>query len=181
MKQQHTVYGKLTVIILMCISLAFELNANAAAPTTVQKSPVKPQLKDSVKKEDWKISNPRIYLPRPGSKATAGYFELTNQSIESMTIGVIAIPPFAKVETHETVKENEQAKMIQVDQFSLPSKETLKLVPGGKHIMLFEPQKQLQAGQILRGKLKIQNQIVEVDFKVIERSQDQNQGQHMHH
>lgn len=164
-------------MILCSLSVSQEI----LAKTHSQKNHQKSDLKNEFKKGSWNILNPRIYMPRPGSKATAGYFELSNQSSADLTLTVSEVQPFARVETHETVKENEQVKMIQVDQFSLAPKETLQLVPGGKHIMLFEPQKPLQLGQTLRGKLKIQNQIVEVDFKVVDRAQDQIQGQHQHH
>ncbi len=128
----------------------------------------------------WFISKPRVYLPTPGAKATAGYLELTNKSKKSITVELKEMKPFKHVEMHETVKENEQAKMIQVDRFEVLPDTKLELVPGGKHLMLFEPQKPLKVGQKLKGVLKLNDKTSVIEFEVIPR-ETQTTEEHHHH
>lgn len=130
--------------------------------------------------QPWKITHARIFLPTPGAKATAGYFELENQKTTSINVSVLEIKPFARVETHETVKENDHAKMIQVDQFQIEAQGKLELLPGGKHIMLFEPQKTLKKGEVLQAQLKIDGTTVTVPFTVMARD-EQGSAEHHHH
>ena len=147
-----------------------------AATLTVSTGWAKPTTSPS-----WEVSNPRVYLPSPGAKATAGYFELKNTSHDKITVELTEMKPFKHVETHETVKENEQAKMIKVDRFEVAPTSTLELAPGGKHLMLFEPQKPLKAGQKIKGSLKINGQTSIVEFNVIEREKKATTEEHHHH
>lgn len=129
----------------------------------------------------WEVSNPRVYLPTPGAKATAGYFELKNTGKDKLTVELTEMKPFKHIETHETVKENEQAKMVQVERFEVAPNSTLELAPGGKHLMLFEPQKDLKVGQKLKGTLKINDKTSVVEFKVIARETKPSEEHHHHH
>ncbi|MFN7904586.1 MAG: copper chaperone PCu(A)C [Pseudobdellovibrionaceae bacterium] len=134
----------------------------------------------AILKKTWNLTNARVYAPVAGAKATAGYFELENFSDQPVTVEFKSMAPFKHVETHETVKENEQAKMIQVDKFEVGPRSKLELVPGGKHLMLFEPKTEVKSGQMLQGLLKVGEKTTTVDFKVIDREIKKTED-HSHH
>jgi copper(I)-binding protein len=62
-----------------------------------------------------------------------------------------------KVELHITVQEGGMMQMKQVEGFDVPAKGTLKLQPGGNHIMLLGLAKQFKAGDTFTVSLKLQS------------------------
>lgn len=62
-----------------------------------------------------------------------------------------------RVEIHESVQEGDVAKMIKVDHIHLPAKETVKLKPGGYHIMLLNLRQKLRVGDMVQVTLHFKN------------------------
>ena len=68
------------------------------------------------------------------AKAGGGYMTITNEGdTADALIGVTA--DFPRVMIHQTVEEDGIAKMKHVDRIEIPSGETVKLSPGGFHVM----------------------------------------------
>lgn len=79
-----------------------------------------------------------------GQNATGAFMELTGKSNARL---VAASSPAAKnVEVHNMKVENGVMKMFPVDGVDLPAGKTVKLAPGGYHVMLMDLQKPLNAG-----------------------------------
>ncbi len=74
-----------------------------------------------------------------GMKMSAGYMTMTNNSNEPLTITRVASPQFGSVEMHETVIENDVARMRKVEQLIIPARGQVALERGGKHLMLMKP------------------------------------------
>lgn len=69
----------------------------------------------------------------------AAYFNIENQTLNTIEIIDVASPAFNNVMIHNTVIENGIAKMRHIDKLSINSKENLAFKPEGKHIMLSQP------------------------------------------
>lgn len=77
-----------------------------------------------------------VTRPVPGMAMSAGYFELTNNSGQAISISHVTSPEFASVEMHETVIKDEVARMIPLGPLTLQAGETVRFERGGKHLML---------------------------------------------
>ena len=89
------------------------------------------------------VSDVAIARPKPGMQMTAGYFTLTNHTSKAIAITEVRSPQFGSVQMHESVIEDGIARMVDLDDFILNPKSTVKFRPGGKHLML------MQAGENL--------------------------------
>ncbi|MBF0159541.1 MAG: copper chaperone PCu(A)C [Magnetococcales bacterium] len=92
------------------------------------------------------IETPWIRESPPGVPAMAAYMNLTNSGNTDLQIKEVSSPLFLKVELHETIQKDGVAMMQARKQFVIPAHKTMKLQPGGYHIMLLSPQKPLRAG-----------------------------------
>lgn len=91
-------------------------------------------------KEAWVREGP------PGMPMMAGFMILENNTAEDVVISSVSSPSFGSIEMHETVIENDVARMIAVEKLVVPAQGKTVLEPGGKHLMLFHPVQALKAG-----------------------------------
>jgi len=90
------------------------------------------------------ISQPWVRATVPGQKVAAAYMEL--RSAKEATL-VSAASPLAEVtEVHEMRMENGVMRMRAVERMALPAGKTVRLEPGGYHVMLMGLPKPLKAG-----------------------------------
>ena len=82
----------------------------------------------------------------PVSKVLAAYMEIINSSDKTVIINSMESDDFTKIEFHRTINENDIAKMQHQESLSIPASGSLKLEPGSYHLMLFNPVKELRAG-----------------------------------
>jgi copper(I)-binding protein len=68
------------------------------------------------------------------AEMTAGYMMITNSG-ETDDALVTASSPIATVEIHETIVENEIARMRPIDSLVIPAQGMTELKPGGAHLM----------------------------------------------
>ncbi|MFN9014390.1 MAG: copper chaperone PCu(A)C [Hyphomonadaceae bacterium] len=88
---------------------------------------------------------PIIRTPIAG-RPTAGYFGYERSYNTTDRIIAVASPAFKRVEMHDSVTEGGMKTMVKLDTLDLPAKSAIKFAPGGKHLMLFEPTKELKDG-----------------------------------
>ncbi len=74
---------------------------------------------------------------------TAGYFVLENRGSETLRITAVTSPQFDHVEIHETVVENDVARMRPMHEIVVAPGARVVFEPGGMHLMLFEPHRPL--------------------------------------
>lgn len=79
---------------------------------------------------------------------SAGYMMITNSS-DSDDALVAASSPAATVEIHETIVENEIARMQQIEALVIPAQGMTELKPGGAHLMFIGLTEPLAAGSTL--------------------------------
>jgi copper(I)-binding protein len=85
------------------------------------------------------VSDVVITAPMPGKSMSAGYLSITNNTSDAVTISQVESTEFESVEIHESVLQDGIAKMQQLSELTIPAKSTIKLEPGGKHLMLMRP------------------------------------------
>ncbi|MXW54849.1 MAG: copper chaperone PCu(A)C [Gammaproteobacteria bacterium] len=78
-----------------------------------------------------------IRAPVASSSMTAGYCVFTNRGEQDITVVSARSPSIGKIEFHESRYEDEMHRMVQLPSLVIPAKGTLRLEPGGKHLMLF--------------------------------------------
>ncbi len=83
--------------------------------------------------------NVSIMRPLPGTQTSAGYLELTNRSRNTINITNVTSPEFASVEMHETIIENDVARMRPLANLSIAPGTTASFERGGRHLMLLRP------------------------------------------
>ncbi len=84
-------------------------------------------------------SDVEITRPMPGMSMSAGFFVLTNNTNDALTITSVASPQFESVEVHETTIVDGVARMRKLDALVVPAKDSVALERGGKHLMLMRP------------------------------------------
>ncbi len=93
------------------------------------------------------VQNPWVALAPPGAHATAAFMELHNPGDEAVDVVSADAAGFKKVELHESVNEDGMHRMIEQDRITVPAGETVRLAPGGYHVMLIGPERSLEEGE----------------------------------
>jgi copper(I)-binding protein len=76
----------------------------------------------------------------------AGYATLRNAGDAPLQVLRIRSDAFGDVSLHATVIENGVARMREIDDLRIAPGEQVVLEPGGKHLMLMQPRRELAAG-----------------------------------
>ncbi|MBU3737031.1 MAG: copper chaperone PCu(A)C [Methylobacterium sp.] len=80
----------------------------------------------------------------PGQEVGAGYMKLTSR--EDLTLIKVESPAAEFVEIHKMSMHNGVMEMRMLEELKLPAGQTVKLEPGGFHLMLIDLKKPLQDG-----------------------------------
>ena len=72
----------------------------------------------------------------PGSKTTAAYFTLNNNTTESIRVFEVKSVDFVSASLHNTVVKDDVVSMVEIPVLVLKPGESVSLEPGGKHLML---------------------------------------------
>ena len=91
-----------------------------------------------------KVTNAWVRAPAPGQKTAAAYVELTSSS--SAALVAAGSPAARAVEIHSSAVEGGIMRMRAVPRVELPAGKTVKLAPGGLHLMLIDLKQPLKAG-----------------------------------
>lgn len=85
----------------------------------------------------------------PVSKVMVAYLILENTGTDNIKLSNATSVDYSSIEFHETKHEDGLAKMVRHSGFVIPAKSTVRLERGGKHLMLFNPQKRLKQGDVV--------------------------------
>lgn len=95
------------------------------------------------------IENGWIRAAPPGAMALAGYMTISNTTDEDFVIKEASSDAFGNVMIHETVFENNTAKMQHIDALTIPAGSSVALAPHGLHLMLMMPEQAIATGDII--------------------------------
>jgi copper(I)-binding protein len=93
-----------------------------------------------------KIETSWIRAAPPMSMQLAGYALLRNDCATAITVASIRSEDFGMAMIHQTVVENGVSKMRHLDSLTVPAKSTVGFAPGGWHLMLMQPARELKPG-----------------------------------
>lgn len=92
------------------------------------------------------IDNARVRLV-PGGGPMAGYLEIRNHRDDPVRLVGARADAFGQVMIHQTVVEDGRARMQhQFEGVRVMPGETVEFVPGGLHLMLMQPESELNVG-----------------------------------
>lgn len=97
---------------------------------------------------DLKIESAWIRTAPPTASVLAGYAKLINTGSRPLKIAAIRSVDFADIQAHETLNEGGMSKMRAIAAFEIPAHGSVGLQPGGKHLMLLQPKRALQDGDV---------------------------------
>lgn len=84
--------------------------------------------------------------PRAGTAMRAGYLTITNNGHDRIVLTSVTSPQFGRVEMHETIIDNDIARMRPIAELAIDAGASVAFEQGGKHLMLMQPQ--VEAGTI---------------------------------
>lgn len=110
--------------------------------------------------ESIQIENAWIREAPPGASAMAGYMTIHNHSAKNIILHEARSSGFKAIEFHRSVEENGLYKMVPHLHLHIASSDKIELKPGDYHLMMFNPQHPLKAGDKVEVELRFSNDIV---------------------
>ena len=104
--------------------------------------------------ESVKVANAWVRAPIPGQKTASAYVELTSNGNAALVAA--GSPVAARVEMHSMSHEGGVMRMRAVPRIELPAGQTVKLAPGGLHLMMFDLKQPIKPGDKVALTLSVQ-------------------------
>lgn len=82
----------------------------------------------------------------PGATVMAGFGKLGNPGHVDSALARVESPDFGRVELHAMSMDGDVMRMRKLEQIEVKAGESVELKPGGLHLMLFEPKRELPEG-----------------------------------
>ncbi|PWV90431.1 copper chaperone PCu(A)C [Phyllobacterium myrsinacearum] len=134
---------KLVSLLILAASIVFSLmTAATAAEITVG---------------DLKLSDSCIRAMLPGAQVAGGYLTITNIGKADDRLFAISSERSKKAEIHEMAMDHDVMVMRELPKgLAIPAGESVKLTPGGYHLMLMDVAEPLKEGQVSKLTLKFE-------------------------
>ena len=116
----------------------------------------------------------------PVSKVMAAYMTIENETSQARKAVSMQCKAFDRAEFHRTVDKDGIARMEHQETLTIGAKAELKLVPGGYHIMLFNPSRPLKAGDETDCSMQFDDGTV-IDFDLDIKKAFEDHSHHHHH
>jgi copper(I)-binding protein len=144
---------------------------------------LQPALAHDITKGDLVISAPWSRATPAGSQVAAGYVAITNKGLSAERLVSFTTDLAGQPEVHEMTNEGGVMKMRPLSKgLVIPAGGTVKLEPGGYHLMLLKLKKPLTAGERFKATLVFEKAgPVEVEFEVRAMGAGQQKGHGGHH
>jgi copper(I)-binding protein len=104
--------------------------------------------------ESVKVANAWVRAPVSGQKTAAAYLELTAD--RNLALVAAGSPAAGRVEMHSMTMDGGVMRMRALPRVDLPAGQTVRLAPGGTHLMLLDLKQPLKAGDKLPLTLSLQ-------------------------
>lgn len=93
------------------------------------------------------ITDTAVRQPLPGRTVSVGYVSIKNIETQTVRLLKASSPLFANIELHQHKMVDGMMQMQRIKEIEINAGETVKLQPGGLHLMMFRPIKTLQLGE----------------------------------
>jgi copper(I)-binding protein len=91
------------------------------------------------------IPGPVVRLPAVRGRPGSGYFDYRVEGHRGALLSVTS-PQVGRIEMHETTNHGQMTEMRALARIPVRAGETLRFTPGGRHLMLFEIDRNVAAG-----------------------------------
>jgi hypothetical protein len=91
----------------------------------------------------------------PAVPVRAGYMTIRNAQANAVSIVAIRSDAFASVEIHRTIDEDGMMRMEPVPTLVIEPDSTVKLAPGGLHLMMMNPIESTKPGDVLQIEIEL--------------------------
>lgn len=91
------------------------------------------------------VSNGWIRL-LPAGVPAGGYFEVRNSGRAAAELTAVSSPAFAQTMIHRSTENQGRSTMAHVDKVEVPAHGKLLFAPGGYHVMMMKPTRELRVG-----------------------------------
>ena len=128
------------------------------------------------------VADAWVRLAPPNASVMAGYLTLANSGKETVTVRGGSSAGFNSVELHNMTHENGVMQMRKLDLIEVKVDQTVKLAPGGLHLMLIGPKRSFVAGDKIDITLRLceeKEQVVSFPVREQQVSGDEHAG-HAH-
>ena len=116
----------------------------------------------------------------PVSKVLAAYMEIENETDQDRKAIAMQCEAFERVEFHRSTEKDGVARMERLDVLNIGANSELELKPGGYHIMLFNPERRLRAGDKTACSMEFDNGAL-LQFELeVRRASHEDHSQHHH-
>ena len=117
--------------------------------------------------EELQINDVWISEAPPVAKVHAAYLAIHNGTERDTVLRKIESKDYERVEIHESVVSDGQARMKAHPQLIIPANSTMKFEPGGYHLMLINPVRRMRAGDKSGFVFYLDdNEVIEIDALV---------------
>ena len=127
------------------------------------------------------IENGYVKATIPGTKNTAAYLHLTNQSDAKRTLVGVESSVAKAVEIHNHVMDKGMMRMRKVEELEVAAGESLTFQPGGLHIMFIQTPKRLKEGESVEVKLVFKNGDKQAVTLPVKKQSLSEHSDHSHH
>ncbi len=128
------------------------------------------------------ITDPWVREAPPGADVLAAYMTIANPGANTATIIALSSPDFERIEIHRTLVEDGVARMVPVESLRIAAAERVVFEPGGMHLMLYNPKRQLREGDsVLLDLQQATAASIRVDVPVVKMNTDDDDDHHHHH
>jgi periplasmic copper chaperone A len=104
--------------------------------------------------ESVKVANAWVRAPAAGQQTVAAYLDLTSD--REMSVVAAGSPVAGRVEMHSMTMDGGVMRMRALPRIDLPAGQTVKLGPGGAHLMLLDLKRPIKAGDTVPLVLSLQ-------------------------
>ena len=131
---------------------------------------------------DLAIGHPWTRETPNGAKVAGGYLSVTNNGKEADRLVGGTLEASDRLEVHEMKMDGDVMKMRPLnDGIEIKPGETIKLAPGGVHLMFLDLKRPLKKDELIKGQLQFQKAgKVDVEFKVDSIGATGPAGEHKH-
>ena len=95
------------------------------------------------------VDNAWVRAAPPGAGMTAGYLSVHNSTGQTVTLVSAASDSHGDAMLHESFVENGTSKMRHLDEVSVAANSKASFEPGGRHLMLMAPTRDLEEGDVV--------------------------------
>lgn len=91
------------------------------------------------------------------SRPAAAYLTIMNDGDRPATLVALETPVAGRAEVHRTVKQGDVMKMVPAGPIEVPAGGSVRMEPGGYHVMLMDLERPIEKGEIVTLTLRFAN------------------------